>query len=379
MNLVLPTVSQTPGPQWASIINSDLTLIDQHDHTPGFGAPIPVAALNINDSLAFGNNAATGVGYLQFNPQTAAAATSSLYVDGNGDFFYNNSLGGQVQITSGGGLAALRGRITNLPSGTAAVAFSSGAGKYTFTKATNEGAVLDSGPIILRTGAAGSNGVGIVPHPSTANYALQLPPSLPGNPNLLLGCSTLGVMSFLITDSSLSLTSSLLSVAPSGITATQLATNSVQTAKIQDGAVTYAKLQAANCVVPSGGGVGILTSLTYQGLLVSSATINVVAGRPLILTCMSNDNGLGGNEAFFTVNGPDVVYLRFAAIGLSPVGGCYFGGTGSAGTISYPPSMLSAVIASPTAGLYSFYLEGKSGAAFTSLSYSNIKVVAYQI
>jgi hypothetical protein len=376
MNLVLPTVSQTPGPQWASIINSDLTLIDQHDHTPGFGAPIPVAALNINDSLAFGNNAATGVGYLQFNPQAAAAATSSLYVDGNGDFFYNNSLGGQVQITSGGGLAALPGSITNLPSGTAAVAFSSGAGKYTFTKATNEGAVLDSGPIILRTGAAGSNGVGIVPHPSTANYALQLPPSLPGNPNLLLGCSTLGVMSFLITDSSLSLTSSLLSVAPSGITATQLAAGSVQTTKIQDAAVTYAKLQPSNTQVPAGtGGNGSTSSTTYVGLSIPGVTFTVVAGRPLFIQCISADTG--GVEGYFNVAGINNAYLRFYDSSLGGIGATVLGKS-AVGDVTFPPSSMSVVVASPTAGTYNIYLQGRVDSGAT-LSYRSVKVVAYQI
>ncbi len=378
MNLVLPTVSQTPGPQWASIINSDLTLIDQHNHTPGFGAPIPVAALNINDSIAFGNNAATGVGYLQFNPQAAATATSSLYVDGNGDFFYNNSLGGQVQITSGGGLAALPGSITNLPSGTAAVTFSPGAGSYTFTKATNQGAVLDSGPIVIRTGSAGSNAVGITPHPSTSNYVLVLPSSLPASVGLF-ATGALGLTSFLTLDTTLSVTGSTLGVAPLGITSAQLATDSVQTAKIQNGAVTYAKMQAANYVIPGGNGVGTITSTTYVGLTIPGPAITVVAGRPLIVQCVATDPAGLGNEAYFYTSSGGNAYLRFVD-GASLLGtfGASSLGKAGAGDVTMPPSVMSAFLIPAVSGPASIYLQGKVDSGVT-LGFVNVRIIAYQI
>lgn len=373
MGLTLPDVSVTPGPTWASQINSDLTLIDQHNHTTGFGAPIPVAALDINDALDFGNNAATGLSYVGLNPQAAPGQTSSLYVDGNGDFWYKNSSGSDVQITSAGGLAATPGSIGGLPSGTAAVTYLLGAGKYVFTKATNQAAVMDVGPLIIRTGTAGSGGVVLTPHPSTASYGLQLPASLPGNPNVLLGSSSLGIMAFFTTDSTLALTSNSIGVSPGGITATQLATNSVETAKIKDAQVTYAKLQASNTVVPPGGGTGSTTSTTYDFLSVTGTLISVVAGRPLFVTCISDSTGTSGNEAYFQVIGSGKMYLRFYAAGLGGFGACQIGPN-----TDFAPSVMSFVIANPAAGGLSILLQGKVDPGCT-LSYTGIKIVAYQI
>lgn len=374
MGLTLPDVSVTLGPTWASQINSDLTLLDQHNHTSGFGVQIPTAGLNIDGDLGFNNHAISGLSYLKLNPQAATLETSSLYVDSAGDFFYRNSAGAPVQITSAGGLAATPGSITNLPSGTAAVTFLSGPGRYVFTKSTNAGAVLDSGPLILRTGSVGSNGVVLTPHPSTTNYGLQLPQSFPAA-QAVLSCSTVGVTSFTVTDSTLTLTSSLLQVASGGITATQLATDAVETAKIKDGAVTYAKLQASNCVVPSSGGNGSTTSTSYVGLTVPAALITVVAGRPLFISCVSEGVGLGGDEGFFGVSGLGNGYLRFFASGYSANG---LGASVLSVDTSYPPACMTFVIQNPTAGTYTFYLEGKVDAG-TTLSYSNIKVIAYQI
>lgn len=87
MGLTLPDVSVTLGPTWASQINSDLTLLDQHNHTSGFGVQIPTAGLNIDGDLGFNNHAISGLSYLKLNPQAATLETSSLYVDSAGDFF----------------------------------------------------------------------------------------------------------------------------------------------------------------------------------------------------------------------------------------------------------------------------------------------------
>jgi len=374
MNLTLPDVSVTPGPTWASQINSDLTLIDQHNHTNGSGAPIPAAALDINDTLDFGNNAASGVRRIGLNPQAAPSESASLYADQNGDFFYRNSGGVPVQITSGNGIFATPGSITGLPSGTAAVTYLPGAGRYVFTKATNEAAVVDVGPLILRTGTAGSNGVVLTPHPSTTNYGLQLPSALPPAASLV-GCGALGVMFFSGLGSTLSFTGTTLGVAPLGITAAQIATDAVETAKVKDGAITYAKLQTSNCVVPSSGGNGSTTSTSYVALTVPAALITIVAGRPLFISCVSEGVGTGGDEGFFGVSGIGNGYLRFFASGYSANG---LGASVLSINTSYPPACMTFVIANPTAGTYTFYLQGKVDSGVT-LSYSNIKVIAYQI
>ena len=376
MGLTLPDVSVTPGPTWASQINSDLSLIDSHNHTSGYGAPIPVAGLDINGSLPFGNNAATGLSYLQLNPQAAPATTSSLYVDGNGDFFYNNALGAQVQITSGGGLAALPGSITNLPSGTAAVTFSSAGGKYTFTKATNQAAALDSGPLVLRTGAAGSNAVAITPAVGTSTYGLVLPPSLPGNPNMLIGCSGLGAMSFLATDSSLSLTSSLLKVAPLGITAAQIATDAVETLKIKNGAVTPEKLQTKSISSSNDVPFASTQNTSPTNAFGASCFFLALAGKPICIEVLST----GGTnvDSSIIAAGDDVYSYIYASTPTNPAGSRICSVSVAANTKA-PVSALRQIIANPDAGTYTFRVQfntaGNVGGAEVQMT--NFKLVAY--
>ena len=59
MNLTLPTVSITVGPEWATLLNAALTDIDAHDHTSGKGVKITPAGLNINADLELNGNAIT--------------------------------------------------------------------------------------------------------------------------------------------------------------------------------------------------------------------------------------------------------------------------------------------------------------------------------
>jgi len=47
MNLPIPGVGQTLGPTWATDLNNSLTLVDQHNHTAGYGVPIPPAGLKV--------------------------------------------------------------------------------------------------------------------------------------------------------------------------------------------------------------------------------------------------------------------------------------------------------------------------------------------
>jgi hypothetical protein len=102
MNLDLPTVSVTLGPDWAIDINEAFETIDTHDHTSGKGKKITPAALNINSSLSFNNYPLTNLNYINLYQQTATLVGPSLVYNVNGDLYYNNGSGVPVQITSGG-------------------------------------------------------------------------------------------------------------------------------------------------------------------------------------------------------------------------------------------------------------------------------------
>src|SRR5271165_1505536 len=109
MNLPIPTVGVDPGPDWASNLNSSLTLVDQHDHTPGHGVQITPTGLNINSDLSFAGNNATGLRSTRFAVQSVLIPAVSpdlgeLYVSGV-DLYYNDVAGNQVRVTQSGGIA----------------------------------------------------------------------------------------------------------------------------------------------------------------------------------------------------------------------------------------------------------------------------------
>lgn len=105
MSLTLPTVSVTPGPNWATIINQALTVIDSHDHSSGKGAKVTPTGLLIDADLTINQNNLTSLRSTRFVAQSSALNTpldlQCVYVV-SGDLFYNNNAGVAVQITSGG-------------------------------------------------------------------------------------------------------------------------------------------------------------------------------------------------------------------------------------------------------------------------------------
>ena len=53
MNLPISTIGVDSGLSWEYNLNSALTILDAHNHTPGYGNQIPVSGLNINANLPF--------------------------------------------------------------------------------------------------------------------------------------------------------------------------------------------------------------------------------------------------------------------------------------------------------------------------------------
>lgn len=108
MSLNIPTVGQEPGPQFAFDVNTSLTLIDQHDHTPGRGVQITPAGININTALSLNGNNLTNALNISFNSQSSSSVLQALYVAPGTetpplqDLWYNDSAGNAVQLTSNG-------------------------------------------------------------------------------------------------------------------------------------------------------------------------------------------------------------------------------------------------------------------------------------
>lgn len=187
MGLPVPVVGTAPSPEWANDINASLSIIDQHDHTPGHGVPVTPAGLSITSDLSFGGNNATTLRSTRYSAQSAPISGGSdlgaLYVSGV-DLYYNDENGNQVRITQGGSVTGSSGTITGLPSGTASAAFS--ASTFTFQSATSTPANLNVGPVTIGRNAASPKTVTLAPSVSqAANYNWTFPTALPGSTSLL--------------------------------------------------------------------------------------------------------------------------------------------------------------------------------------------------
>lgn len=102
MQLVLATVSQTLGPEWAQLINAAFELVDAHDHSSGKGIKVTPSGININSTLDFQNNKAASISAAGLQSLSAAdtAQTGTLQRIGT-NLWWINSGGSAVQLTSG--------------------------------------------------------------------------------------------------------------------------------------------------------------------------------------------------------------------------------------------------------------------------------------
>lgn len=121
MSLNKPIVQQTIGPLWASQLNVMFDVLDEHNHSPGRGAPITPAGMNINIALDINFQNLVNINSSRFTNLAAVLADAtdknSVYVQG-GNLFFNNDSGTPVQITTGGSVnSAGAGAITPLSPG----------------------------------------------------------------------------------------------------------------------------------------------------------------------------------------------------------------------------------------------------------------------
>jgi microcystin-dependent protein len=178
MNLEIPEVGITGGPEYATQINNSLLTIDSHSHLPGSGIPVVTAALNINEDLAINSNNLTSVRSVRFNPETSElngpTDLTCTYVVGS-DLYYNDATGTPVRITQNGAVAGTPGSISNLvpPASAAYVGASS---TFVFESNTNVAANLDMRNAILRKSSSLSPGLTLSPPTGmVSDYTVTLP------------------------------------------------------------------------------------------------------------------------------------------------------------------------------------------------------------
>jgi len=219
MNLIEPIVGQELGPQYAFDINNSLTLIDQHNHTPGYGVQIPTAGLNINANLNFNDNFITNLAGMVLTAQISVPATNNTLYEFGDDLYYIDGIGNNIRLTQSGSVAGPYGNISGLVA-PASATYVPVQQTFIFESNSNIAANLDAGSILLRNLSPNSTYALTLNPPAAlaANYSITLPP-LPSS-QAVATISTSGVITDAIPDSTLALTATTIGVAANSITRT---------------------------------------------------------------------------------------------------------------------------------------------------------------
>lgn len=102
MELDLPTVSNTLGPEWASLLNAALEIIDSHDHSSGKGTRVTPAGISVNALFNMNNqNLTTANSYGLRNRTSADTSNLGSLQRLNGDLYWISPSGVSVQLTDG--------------------------------------------------------------------------------------------------------------------------------------------------------------------------------------------------------------------------------------------------------------------------------------
>ncbi len=286
MFLQIPTAGVSPGPEFALLMNSDMTLLDQHDHTPGKGVQITPAGLNINTALNFADNFLTSVAGVTFSTQANTPAIGTIYEAGV-DLYFVDGLGNNIQITQNGGIAGSPGSISNLTP-PASASYISASSKFKWESNTNIAADMDFGSAIMRN---------LSPN-STFALTLQPPAGLSSN-----FTETLPVIPATTSFMTMNTAGEMLTSQVYPLTAAGIETSAVTTVKIQDASVTRPKLAPLSLGASSTTASYVDTRNTsaFQSIPGSQITNFTSTGRPLMFVLQ----GAPPTDSYIEIYGGD--------------------------------------------------------------------------
>lgn len=204
---IIPTVSSTLGPTYATNINSVLT-----EMRVTLDAKVTPAGMDMNADLSL-RSGATYYGikdahrvslYAQPTALSAVTYPTSLYTNSDGTLYYNDSAGNQIAITTtAGAVAGAAGNITGLAS-PASIVWNSGASDYEFYATATTFADLKARNILLNDGD--TNFLQMIAPAMAADYSLTWPAALPPAVTSLLSVTTAGIMAYTATPTVTTLT-----------------------------------------------------------------------------------------------------------------------------------------------------------------------------
>lgn len=332
MSLPIPTVGVDAGPQWATLLDACLTIVDGHSHNPGSGVPITPTGLNINTDLPIGNNNVTGLRSLRFtsNPSTLAlAADRGCLYEVNNDLYYNDGAGTQIRFTNGGAIVGSPGTITGI-TGTASAVYSGASSTYVWQSATVTAANMDFGAAVMRNVSPNSTYALTLSPPANlgANYALTLPPANASGSTRVLSLSTSGVIASgvpnIIVAADLgaqSVTNAALGalsvtndkIATGTIIESNMAANSIGTAELINGSVTLAKQAAASYTLSGSSGGFSTTSVGPIAVTNLNCTI-VSTGKPILVTLIPDGSTINASYIVGHNPNPNLAIFRDGSI-----------------------------------------------------------------
>lgn len=180
----IPVVSSTPGPDWATKINTIITAIQTT-----LDAKVTPSGFNIDADLDFNDSyGAKDAKYLGLVSQSAALSGASnahkLHAVGD-ELYYTDGDGTAVKLTNNGAInaASVAGISGDYGGGgvDADVSYSNSTKVYTFTQASAHAAKVNVGPLQIREDTASVTSFVEVKSPASlaASYSFFLPTALP--------------------------------------------------------------------------------------------------------------------------------------------------------------------------------------------------------
>lgn len=307
MDLQLPIVGTTLGPQWAVANNVAFTTIDLHNHTSGFGVQVPSAGLNINQPLSLNGQNLFDVGFFTFNGTGPVSVNQSVATNGI-DLFYTDGNGTQIQLTASGGIAGTNGSISGLVA-PASASYNATTG-FTWLKNSTTPSAMVFGTAVQSLTSTGFTVSTTNSASQSASYVLTLPIALPSAspfPNSFLMVSSTGVEAYGQVDNSTltQLSPRIIGVKTQGITAVQIADGTIQTGNIALGQITQPLLapiqfeQTGTLTTP-------VTSLTAPGADCGTITLSPQSTRGIYIG-LNSDGSSGGST--FRFRAPTVSVL----------------------------------------------------------------------
>jgi hypothetical protein len=359
MSLPAPIVGVDLGPDWANNYNACLSILDQHNHSPGSGVQINQSGISLTpnattfDSLSLNASNLFAIRSAKFANQTAPLALStdvgSLYESGS-NLYFNNGAGVPVQITSGSSIVGTAGSITGLPSGTASASYSGGT--FTFQDATSTSAAINVGPVTISQQVASANAITLQsPNSLAASYPLTLPPALPS-------------------------ATSFLTLSPSGNLATITTVGGITGSNIAATTVTRANLAAVGQNVSISCGTFPIAGTSLLPVTNLSLTASFT-GRPVVLMIQPDGTSNVGSVTGFGPAGSaplvSIVLLRDGSI----ISWWGWQGNGTSTQTNYLPISLLFLDVGAAAGSHTYVVQANKSNGTAAIQ--NVVLLAYEL